>query len=78
MENIVAQQKALSQEQEGAGCLFELCHCLNLVPIPLKPKSKGPLQYRLFSSESYFWVAKQVFWGAVAELPGCYGLSGWF
>jgi len=43
MENIVAQQKALSQEQDGVGCLFELCHRLNLVPIPLKPKSKGPL-----------------------------------
>jgi hypothetical protein len=23
-------------------------------------------------------VAKQVFWGAGAELPGCYGLSGGF
>jgi len=28
-----------------------------------------------FRVESYFWVAKQVFWGAGAELPGCYGLS---
>jgi hypothetical protein len=26
--------------------------------------------------ESYFWVAKEVFWDAVVELPRCYGLLG--
>jgi hypothetical protein len=28
--------------------------------------------------ESYSWVAKQVFWGAGSELPGCDALFGGF
>ena len=44
MNNIVAQQKAsTSQDQKMAGCFLELCHHLDLIPIPLKPKSKVPL-----------------------------------
>lgn len=44
MNNIVAQQKAsTSQAAALVGCLFDVCHRLDLTPIPLKPKSKIPL-----------------------------------
>ncbi len=70
MNNIVAQIKAPSQEQEGAGCLIELCHRLNLVPIPLKPKSKVPLvkwsakQWQPSSAELKSWASTPgINWG---------------
>jgi len=31
---------------------------------------------RFFRVESYYWVAKQVFWCDRDELPGCCGLPG--
>ena len=43
MKNIIAQQKATSPGRKATECLLELCHRLQLVPIPLKPKSKAPL-----------------------------------
>jgi len=44
MNNLVAQQKASTyQNQRMAGRFLELFHHLDLIPIPLKPKSKVPL-----------------------------------
>jgi hypothetical protein len=44
MNNIILERKASThQAAELVGCLFRLCHCLDLTPIPLKPKSKVPL-----------------------------------
>ena len=44
MNNIVAQQKACTfQPQNMVGYSLEFCHHIDLVPIPLKPKSRIPL-----------------------------------
>ncbi len=44
MNNIVAQQKACTyQPQNMVGYPLEFCHDFDLVPIPLKPKSRVPL-----------------------------------
>ncbi len=67
MNNIVAQQKASSfQDKQMAGCLLELCHHLDLIPIPLKPKSKVPLVK--WSDES--WKPSPVEIEAWASKPG--------
>ncbi len=43
MNNLAAQQKASTyQDQEMAGCFLEAFRHLDLIPIPLKPKSKVP------------------------------------
>ena len=44
MNNIVAQQKASTyQPQNMVGYPLEFCYHFDLVPIPLKPKSRIPL-----------------------------------
>jgi len=44
MNNMVTKQKASTyQPQNMVGYLLELCHHFNLVPVPLKLKSKVPL-----------------------------------
>ena len=67
MNNLVAQQKASTyQNQRMAGRFLELFHHLDLIPIPLKPKSKIPLVK--WSDES--WKPTPVELEAWASKPG--------
>ncbi len=67
MNNIVAQQKASTyQPQNMVGYPLELCHHFDLVPIPLKPKSRVLLVR--WSHES--WKPAPVKIEAWASKPG--------
>lgn len=70
MNTIVSEAKASPQGQKAVGCLLELCHRLNLIPIPLKPKSKIPLvrwsekHWRPSPAELEPWASKPgINWG---------------
>ena len=75
MNNIVAQQKACTyQPQNMVGYPLEFCHHFDLVPIPLKPKSRVPLVRWSHESlkpapvEIEAWVSKSgLNWGVRCE-----------
>ena len=46
MNNVIVERKASTHQTAAlVGCLFRLCHRLDLTPIPLKPKSKALVKW---------------------------------